>query len=100
LDHAFEGAAQHRDVGVMRLVFQRPQYAARDLGDVGVAAPARDGEPARYLQKMTLRLVAWLNLAVSAQQMGAVLAQAPQRPFSLVRARSSSFESSGVQLSR
>jgi hypothetical protein len=34
---------------------------------------------------VTLRLVVWLDLAVSAQQMGAVLAQAPQRPFSLVR---------------
>jgi hypothetical protein len=51
----------------------------------GVAAPARVGEPVRYLHKVTLRLVVWLDLAVPAQQMGAVLAQAPQRPISLVR---------------
>jgi len=69
----------------VRLVFQRPQYAARDRGDVGVAAPARDGEPVRYLHKVALRLVVWFDLAVSAQQIGAVLAQAPQRPISLVR---------------
>jgi len=49
LDHAFQGAPQHRDVGGVRLVFQGPQDTAGDRGDVGVAAPASGGELVRYL---------------------------------------------------
>src|SRR5262245_26591485 len=69
----------------MRLVFQRPQYAARDRGDVGVTAPARHREPLRYLHQVALRLVIGFDLAVSAQQIGTVLAQLSERPASLMR---------------
>src|SRR5262245_11237381 len=68
----------------MRLVFQRPQYAARDRGDVGVTAPARHREPIWYLHQVALRLVIGFDLAVSAQQAGTVLAQLSERPASLV----------------
>src|SRR5262245_21676541 len=68
----------------MRLVFQRPQYAARDRGDVGVTAPARYREPIRYLHHVALRLVIGFDLAVLAQQFGTVIAQLSERPASLM----------------
>src|SRR5262245_48861044 len=84
LDHALECEPQCRDVGAVRLVFQRPQYAARDGDDVGVTAPARHREPIRYLHQVALRLVIGFDLAVSVQQFATVLAQLFERPASLM----------------
>ena len=51
LDYAFEGAPQHRGVSGVGLVFQRRQDTARDRGNIGLAAPASDGKPVRYLDE-------------------------------------------------
>jgi len=51
LDHAFEGAPQHRSVNGVWLEFQRPQDTAADRGYVCVAAPTSDGKPIRYLDE-------------------------------------------------
>src|SRR5262245_49746329 len=51
-----QGLPQHRDVGGVRLVLQRRDYAAGDGGDVGVAAPASDGEAVRHLDQMPVRI--------------------------------------------
>src|SRR5262249_52165061 len=56
LDYVFEGAPQRRGVGGVRLVLQRPEYAVGDGGDVGVTAPASDGEAVRHLHRVSVRV--------------------------------------------
>ena len=51
LDHGFQGVLQHRDVGGVWFVLQRPQDTAADRGYVCVAAPTSDGKPIRYLDE-------------------------------------------------
>src|SRR5262249_53578615 len=56
LDHAFQGLPQRRGVGGVWLVFQRRQDTAGDGGNVGVAAPASDGEAVRHLDQVSVRV--------------------------------------------
>src|SRR5262249_7464865 len=56
LDYGVQGLPQRRGVGGVWLVFQRPQDTAGDSGNVGVAAPASDGEAVRHLDQVSVRV--------------------------------------------
>jgi hypothetical protein len=56
IDHALKGTPQRRGVSGMRFVFQRPQDAAGDRGDIGVAGPTSDGESVRHLDQKPVRV--------------------------------------------
>src|SRR5262249_61937455 len=52
INHALKSTPQRRGVSGVRFVFQRPEDAAGDRGDIGVAGPTSDGEAIRHLDQV------------------------------------------------
>jgi hypothetical protein len=54
--HTLKSTPQRRGVSSVRFVLQRPQDAAGDCGDIGIAGPASDGKGIRHLDHMPIRV--------------------------------------------